>query len=148
LIPGSLVVGKSIDHFIVDRRPTDITRRDMKPKPLRPQNVCKECNYTWYPRGKNVSLQCPNCDSYETTTRAELDKEIGQQQFDEAIEFLVKLFTLIVSIPIAVITREWKWLSDLNAEYPFQFLCKLLLITTMIVGFLLSVILVYQNLRH
>lgn len=27
----------------------------------RPQNVCKSCGYTWYPRGKSVSLKCPKC---------------------------------------------------------------------------------------
>ncbi len=29
----------------------------------RPQNRCPECSYTWYPRGKNVSLKCPKCGS-------------------------------------------------------------------------------------
>jgi|APGre2960657404_1045060.scaffolds.fasta_scaffold96748_2 hypothetical protein len=32
----------------------------------RPQNTCHSCGYTWYPRGKDVSLICPNCGSYET----------------------------------------------------------------------------------
>ena len=32
----------------------------------RPQNVCHSCGYTWYPRGKNVSLKCPSCGNYET----------------------------------------------------------------------------------
>lgn len=27
----------------------------------RPQNQCDVCNYTWHPRGKNVSLRCPAC---------------------------------------------------------------------------------------
>lgn len=27
----------------------------------RPQNVCGSCGYTWYPRGKSVSLKCPKC---------------------------------------------------------------------------------------
>lgn len=30
---------------------------------LRPQNRCTDCTYTWYPRGKNRSLRCPNCGS-------------------------------------------------------------------------------------
>ena len=30
---------------------------------LRPQNRCNACGYTWYPRGKNVSLRCPGCGS-------------------------------------------------------------------------------------
>jgi hypothetical protein len=32
----------------------------------RPQNVCKKCAYTWYPRGKRLSLKCPRCGSTET----------------------------------------------------------------------------------
>lgn len=28
---------------------------------LRKQNQCGRCGYTWYPRGKEVSLRCPNC---------------------------------------------------------------------------------------
>lgn len=27
----------------------------------RPQNKCEDCSYTWYPRGKQQSLKCPNC---------------------------------------------------------------------------------------
>lgn len=29
----------------------------------RPKNICEDCHYTWHPRGKNVSLRCPNCNS-------------------------------------------------------------------------------------
>lgn len=32
----------------------------------RPQNRCKACGYTWYPRGKSLSAKCPNCGSGET----------------------------------------------------------------------------------
>ena len=28
---------------------------------LRSQNKCEDCGYTWYPRGKNLSLACPRC---------------------------------------------------------------------------------------
>jgi len=31
----------------------------------RMQNRCKKCGYTWYPRGKNLSLKCPSCGSNE-----------------------------------------------------------------------------------
>lgn len=31
----------------------------------RSQNKCKKCEYTWYPRGKNISLTCPSCGSSE-----------------------------------------------------------------------------------
>jgi hypothetical protein len=34
----------------------------------RPLNVCSSCGYTWYPRGKNLSLKCPNCGA--STTQA------------------------------------------------------------------------------
>ena len=27
----------------------------------RPQNVCETCGHTWYPRGSDVSISCPNC---------------------------------------------------------------------------------------
>lgn len=30
----------------------------------RPLNLC-ECGYTWYPRGKDLSLRCPRCGSEE-----------------------------------------------------------------------------------
>jgi hypothetical protein len=29
----------------------------------RPQNFCMNCWYTWYPRGKYVSRECPWCGS-------------------------------------------------------------------------------------
>lgn len=27
----------------------------------RSQNKCRNCKYTWYPKGKNLSLKCPGC---------------------------------------------------------------------------------------
>lgn len=35
----------------------------------RPQNKCKSCSYTWYPRGKSVSHKCPNCGSKEVAIK-------------------------------------------------------------------------------
>jgi hypothetical protein len=32
----------------------------------RPQNICKFCGYTWFPRGKNLSRWCPYCGSRHT----------------------------------------------------------------------------------
>lgn len=29
----------------------------------RPLNKCNNCNYTWYPRGRNLSRKCPRCHS-------------------------------------------------------------------------------------
>lgn len=30
---------------------------------LRSQNKCSACGYTWFPRGKGISLSCPGCGS-------------------------------------------------------------------------------------
>jgi predicted RNA-binding Zn-ribbon protein involved in translation (DUF1610 family) len=30
---------------------------------LNPKNKCSACSYTWYPRGKALSLRCPSCGS-------------------------------------------------------------------------------------
>lgn len=35
----------------------------------RPQNKCKSCGYTWYPRGKNLSSKCPNCGSQDVSIK-------------------------------------------------------------------------------
>lgn len=32
----------------------------------RPLNKCKDCGHTWYPKGRSVSLRCPNCRSTST----------------------------------------------------------------------------------
>lgn len=34
----------------------------------RPQNKCKSCGYTWYPRGKHISSKCPSCGSNKVST--------------------------------------------------------------------------------
>ena len=34
----------------------------------RPQNKCKSCGYTWYPRGKSLSNKCPNCGGTQIST--------------------------------------------------------------------------------
>lgn len=33
----------------------------------RDQNRCKECSYTWYPRGEDLSEECPKCKSSNVT---------------------------------------------------------------------------------
>jgi len=33
----------------------------------RHQNKCKSCGYTWYPRGKDLSAECPKCGSSEVS---------------------------------------------------------------------------------
>lgn len=37
----------------------------------RPLNVCGKCRYTWYPRGKDLSAQCPQCGSRDVVTAIE-----------------------------------------------------------------------------
>lgn len=32
----------------------------------RPQNFCRSCGYTWYPKGSDLSLRCPHCKSPAT----------------------------------------------------------------------------------
>ena len=32
----------------------------------RPQNFCAKCRNSWFPKGKDISLKCPNCGSAET----------------------------------------------------------------------------------
>ncbi|RDJ35582.1 MAG: hypothetical protein DWQ19_12255 [Crenarchaeota archaeon] len=34
----------------------------------KPKNSCRVCGYTWYPRGRNVSLQCPKCKDTDVRT--------------------------------------------------------------------------------
>jgi hypothetical protein len=33
----------------------------------RSQNRCRDCNYTWYPKGKSLSIKCPNCGGRSVT---------------------------------------------------------------------------------
>ncbi|MGI4982559.1 MAG: hypothetical protein ACRYGL_04360 [Janthinobacterium lividum] len=33
----------------------------MSSSTLRPQNRCVACGYTWFPRGKSLSMRCPRC---------------------------------------------------------------------------------------
>lgn len=35
----------------------------------RSQNKCKACGYTWFPRGKNLSLKCPSCGSTDVSIK-------------------------------------------------------------------------------
>lgn len=31
--------------------------------PKRPRNFCRDCLYTWHPRGGNLAKRCPDCGS-------------------------------------------------------------------------------------
>lgn len=42
----------------------------------RPQNVCRNCGYRWYPRGHNLSSQCPQCGA-RTTARVPMPAGCG-----------------------------------------------------------------------
>jgi hypothetical protein len=57
----------------------------------RPQNICRPCGYTWFPRGKNRSLNSPRCGS----EAVELE---GERVFREAGACLVGPFILVVML--------------------------------------------------
>jgi len=52
----------------------------------RAQNICKDCSYTWYPRGKYLSIKCPNCGS----------RSVALAPFGWVAFGLVLLFTFFV----------------------------------------------------
>ena len=66
----------------------------------RPQNCCRNCHYTWYPRGKNLSRVCPNCGS----SAIDFASTIAWEQFCAAVDAfftgLAQLFAAI-GIPLA-----------------------------------------------
>src|SRR5436309_385556 len=54
----------------------------------RPQNVCRSCGYSWYPRGKNVSAQCPRC---------------GSPEVELAIEALLRAVGYLIAAPFILL---------------------------------------------
>ena len=58
-------------------------------KTKRPLNECKECGYTWHPRGHDVSKSCPSCGGDE------IDKE-----WDWEVIIWVSVFLLIFGIGV------------------------------------------------
>jgi len=55
----------------------------------RPQNKCKNCYYTWYPRGHSVSVACPKCGC----------RDVGFSIF-EWIKTIVSIFVFIFIVSI------------------------------------------------
>lgn len=53
----------------------------------RPQNKCKSCSYTWYPRGKSLSLKCPSCGSSQVTI-------VGSWWWLAGLAFLLYVFVV------------------------------------------------------
>jgi hypothetical protein len=124
----------------------------------RPQNYCLWCGYSWYPRGKDLSYQCPRCFSTGVTT--DLDSfpeslESGVALCPEsdvalllslvglAIDFVFRVLQALpvlvrfVAVEVVVPSCRWAyrllrnealWLISLEADKPFQFICKLLCI--------------------
>lgn len=61
----------------------------------RPQNICKSCGHTWYPRGSNISLKCPNCGSMNT----------GVKPVNNVYLILLYLLVvLVISIPVVFLS--------------------------------------------
>src|SRR5262245_15118809 len=65
----------------------------------RPQNYCRTCGYTWYPRGKNRSANCPRCRSQDV----ELVLEEGPRAIGYLITAPFVLIGLILEIVIDLI---------------------------------------------
>ena len=61
----------------------------------RPQNICEDCKYTWYPRGKQVSLRCPRCGSTNTKVKP-------PNPLTVALGIVVLIVCLIVLCPGAI----------------------------------------------
>ena len=119
----------------------------------RPLNACRDCGYTWYPRGKNLSYVCPRCGSYETATGTQLAME-------GLFEFIGQVAKLVYYVIYGVLYGLWmtllcfdrgvvaffRWLIDLDPDRPGAFVGKLLLITAILIGFVLGGILLVQHL--
>lgn len=62
----------------------------------RPQNACRRCGYTWYPRGKDVSRSCPGCGSRD-------------------VELAIMALFRAVGTLLVLIAHCVKWLIELAA---------------------------------
>lgn len=71
----------------------------------RPQNICKNCGYSWYPRGKSISAKCPRCGSTNTTTGCLLLSGCFFMPFKWIFQLIGALFNIVVSI-IAALNRR------------------------------------------
>ena len=48
--------------------------------PVREQNCCLNCNYSWFPRGHARSATCPNCRSRKTALPSDLRTAIATEE--------------------------------------------------------------------
>jgi hypothetical protein len=77
----------------------------------RPQNACRQCGDTWYPRGKDVSHCCPRCGSN--------DVELAIMALFRALAALVlgvflaikALFELAVAVIAWLVRQVGRWCS-------------------------------------
>lgn len=71
----------------------------------RPQNICKNCDHTWYPKGHNLSQKCPECGSQNV--RINRNESTLLIAVLGAITFLVSLSDLLFDK-----TRDWNFSNN------------------------------------
>ena len=83
----------------------------------RPQNACRRCNYTWYPRGKHVSHSCPRCGSREVElASAALFRAIGEMVV--ALFLVCKvLIVALAALVVWVVRRVSGWVRGARAWF-------------------------------
>lgn len=59
------------------------------------QNFCRSCGYSWYPRGKDRSAQCPHC---------------GSPEVELAIEALLRALAYLIAAPFILTALLVQWL--------------------------------------
>ena len=74
----------------------------------RPQNICRSCRYTWYPRGKNVSAQCPRCGSQEVETQFEAFIRAIAYLFEALIRAIAYLFEALFSLLASAVLGAYR----------------------------------------
>lgn len=67
----------------------------------RPQNYCRGCNYSWYPRGKNVSYSCPRCGSQ--------DVETALMAFMRGLAALMAALVAVIQTLFAAVGKLGRW---------------------------------------
>ncbi len=74
----------------------------------RPQNACRRCHYTWYPRGKQISYSCPRCGSR--------DVELAIMAFFRLIAEMVLAVFLVLKVLIEAIVALVGWIIRLSGK--------------------------------
>jgi hypothetical protein len=65
----------------------------------RPQNQCRKCGHTWFPRGSDISVRCPECRSTATALA-----------LDIVFEDIAHAFEMLFSGLWVVISQPFRWL--------------------------------------